>query len=229
MRSAKAGLFKTLVASSVLAWSAVGFAADGWQLDKDENDVQLYTKYSDKSQLKQVKVVTEVQSSLSALVSFLSDSSAFPEWMEKVSKVETLKDISPQESLTYTVIDSPWPEKDRDNVWYSKWEQNPDTFVVTKKVFAEPQFVKEQDGKIRSPMIDAQWVLTPKADGKVEVAYTSDYEPGGDVQGWLLDLFTYEMPYKTMMNLKQASFGKHQNASFAFIKEPGRKDIVMTQ
>lgn len=222
------GFFKALVASSAILVSSVTLAND-WQLDMDENGIQLYTKESSSSQLKQVKVVTNVKSSLSGLVSFLSDHSAFPAWMDKVAKVEKLKDISEKESITYTVIDSPWPERDRDSVLYSKWEQNPETLVVTKKIFSEPQYVSEHESMIRSPSFEAEWVLTPKAGGVVEVAYTSDFDPGGNVQGWLLDMFTYEMPYNTMKNLKQTALGKYNGAKFAFIKEPMGSGVAMTQ
>ncbi|MGB3622188.1 MAG: START domain-containing protein, partial [Ketobacter sp.] len=124
------------------------------------------------------------------------------------------------------VIDSPWPERDRDSVWYSKWDQDPDTLVVTKKVLSEPQYVSEDERMIRSPSLEAEWVLTPKEEGMVEVAYVSDFDPGGNVQGWLLDMFTYEMPFNTMQNLKQSELGKNEGATFAFIKEPTAKRVV---
>ena len=37
---AKRGVFKVIVTSSVLLFSGVSLAADDWQLDKDENDIQ---------------------------------------------------------------------------------------------------------------------------------------------------------------------------------------------
>ncbi|AUM12135.1 START domain-containing protein [Ketobacter alkanivorans] len=224
----KMSSFRALVASSALLFSSVTLAND-WQLDMDENGIQLYTKESQSSPLKQVKVVTNVKASLSSLVSFLSDHSAFPEWMDKVAKVEKLKDISEKESITYTVVDAPWPERDRDSVLYSRWEQNPETLVVTKKVFSEPQYLNKDSSMIRSPSFEAEWVLTPKSGGMVEVAYTSDYDPGGDVQGWLLDMFTYEMPYNTIKNLKASALGKYEGAKFAFIKEPVGGKVAMTQ
>ncbi|MEE2730958.1 MAG: START domain-containing protein [Pseudomonadota bacterium] len=224
----KLGCVKALVASSALLFSSLTLAYD-WQLDKDENGIQLYTKESQSAPLKQVKVVTSVKASLSSLVSFLSDHSAFPDWMDKVSKVEKLKDISEQESITYTVVDAPWPERDRDAVLYSKWEQNPETLVVTKKVYSEPQYLNADSSMIRSPYLEAEWVLTPRGNGMVEVAYVSDYDPGGDVQGWLLDMFTYEMPYNTMKNLRASALGKYEGAKFAFIKEPVSDGVAMTQ
>ncbi len=227
MTSVKRSLLRTAAASALLLLSAVASASD-WQLEMDDSGVQLYSKVSEASQLKTVKVVSQVKSSLSGLVSFLSDYNQFPAWMDKVSKVEKIKDISPQESLTYTVIDSPWPERDRDNVLYSKWEQDPNTYVVTKKIFAEPGYVGETSEMIRAPVFEGEWKLVPKSNGMVEVSYTVDFDPGGKVQGWLLEMFTYEMPFKTMQNLHVAALGKYESARFAFIKEPIKNGVAMT-
>lgn len=220
----KGQIVRAAVASSMLLLSSLGFA---WQLEVDEDGVQLYSSMSQTSPLKTVKVVSEVKASLSSLVSFLSDNSQFPAWMDHVSRSEKLKDISPQESLTYTVIDSPWPERDRDNVLYSKWEQDPKTLVVTKKILSEPQYVGEDENMIRVPMFQAEWKLVPKGQGLVEVVYTVDFNPGGKVQGWLLEMFTYEMPFKTMKNLRTASLEQHAGSKFAFIKEPGDGGMAM--
>lgn len=218
---------RSLAAVSLMVLGSVAVAAD-WQLEMDDSGVQLYSKTSETSQLKTVKVVSQVRASLSSLVSFLSDYNQFPAWMDKVSKVEKIKDISPQESLTYTVIDSPWPERDRDNVLYSKWEQDPKTLIVTKKIYSEPGYVGQSPDRIRAPMFEGEWKLVPKAEGVVEVSYTVDFEPGGKVQGWLLELFTYEMPFKTMQNLRTAALDKHAGAKFAFIKEPVKAGVAMT-
>lgn len=227
MSSIKGRVIRTAVASSLLFLSSLAVASD-WQLEMDEAGVQLYSKESASSPMKTVKVVSQVKASLSNLVSFLSDYSQFPAWMDKVSKVEKLKDISDQESLTYTVIDSPWPERDRDNVLYSKWEQDASTLVVTKKIISEPQYLSEDASKIRTPFFEGEWKLVPKGQGLVEVTYTVDFNPGGKVQGWLLEMFTYEMPFKTMQNLNTATLDRYDGAKFAFIKEPVNRGVAMT-
>ncbi|HVL01031.1 MAG TPA: START domain-containing protein [Dongiaceae bacterium] len=223
----KGRIARALVASSALLLSSLGVAAD-WQLEMDENGVQLYSMESTSSPLKTVKVVSQVKASLSSLVSFLSDNNQFPAWMDKISKAEKIKDISPQETLTYTVIDSPWPERDRDNVIYSKWEQDPQSLVVTKKILSEPQYVSENPDMIRTPFFEGEWKLVPKSNGLVEVSYTVDFNPGGNVQGWLMETFTYDMPFKTMQNLHSAALDRHEGAKFAFIKEPVNSGVAMT-
>lgn len=227
MRLVTGRFVRAITASSLLLLSSWSVASD-WQMEMEEGGIQLYSRHSDASQLKTVKVVSQVKASLSSLVSFLSDHDQFPAWMDKVSKVEKIRDISPQETLTYTVIDSPWPERDRDNVLYSKWEQDPQSLVVTKKIFAEPGYVGESSDMIRAPVFEGEWRLVPKAEGVVEVSYTVDFDPGGKVQGWLLEMFTYEMPFKTMQNLRAAGLDQYQGAKFAFIKEPIKSGVAMT-
>lgn len=223
----KGRITRAIVASSALLLSSLAVAGD-WQLEMDEEGVQLYSMESTTSPMKTVRVVSQVKASLSSLVSFLSDHNQFPAWMDKVAKAEKIKDISPQETITYTVIDSPWPERDRDNVIYSKWEQDPQTLVVTKKILSEPQYVSENADMIRMPFFEGEWKLVPKSNGLVEVSYTVDFNPGGNVQGWVLEMFTYEMPFKTMQNLHTTALGRYEGAKFAFIKEPVNNGMAMT-
>lgn len=223
----KGRFIRVIAVSSLLAF-ATGAWADSWQLDMDEDGIQLYSKQSTDSPIKTVKVVTTVKATLSSLVSFLSDYSQFPAWMDKVSKVEKLKDISPKESLTYTVIDSPWPERDRDSVLYSKWDQDPKTLVVTKKIFSEPNYLNKDKDMIRARSFTGEWKLVPQSDGRVQVSYVVDFNPGGKVQGWLLEMFTYEMPFKTIQNLRAAALDRYDGAKFAFIKEPIGDGVAMT-
>lgn len=216
-----------LAAASLLWLSPLAQAAD-WMLEKDDGGVLLYSRLSENSQLKTVRVVSTVKASLSGLVSFLSDYNQFPAWMDKVSKAEKIKDINDQESLTYTVIDAPWPERDRDNVIYSRWEQDPKSLVVTKKIYSEPGYVENSTDMIRAPFFEGEWKLVPKEAGQVEVSYTVEFEPGGKVQGWMLDLFTYEMPFKTMQNLRTATLDKYEGTRFAFIREPSQSGATVS-
>ena len=220
-------LIRSITVLSMLFFAGGAFAS-GWQLDMDEDGIQLYSKTSKDSPLKTVKVITTVKASLNSLVSFLSDYSQFPAWMDKVSKVQKLKDISPTERLTYTVIDSPWPERDRDAVFYSKWHQDPNTLVVTKDISSEPHYLDKDSSMIRIPLFKGEWKLVPKPDGRVQVSYRVDFNPGGKVQGWLLDMFTYQMPFKTMQNLRTAALDRYDGAKFAFIKEPLKDGVAMT-
>lgn len=213
----------------VLGLSVTPFLhADNWQLDVEENGIKLYTKSGSNSPMKSYRAVTTIKATLSSLVGLLNDSSKFPEWMDKVLSVEKIRDISANESLVYQVIDAPWPAKDQDNILYSKWSQDPDTLVVTKKVLAEPQYLNEFDDRRRQQFYEAEWRLTPLKDGYVEVSYMAEINPGGEkVMEWMENMLAYDMPIKTMKNLRAKSLQSYSGVRVAYIKEPSRSELVM--
>ena len=73
----KGRIARTIIASSALLLSSIGVAGD-WQMEMDEEGVQLYSMESTTGPMKTVKVVSQVKASLSSLVSFLSDHNQFP-------------------------------------------------------------------------------------------------------------------------------------------------------
>ena len=141
--------------------------------------------------------------------------------MHKTAEVEKIRDISETESLVYQVTDAPWPEKDQDNVLYSKWTQDSKTLIVTKKILSEPQHINEFKSRQRQQFFNAEWQLKPLADGQVEVSYTAEMHPGSkEVSSWMVSLLAYEMPIKTMQNLRNVSLSSYTQMQFAFVTEP---------
>ncbi len=218
---------RSLVAALVFSVSGSAIAAD-WQLDVDEGDIKLYTRQGENSPMKSYRVVTKIKSSLSPLVAFLNDEKQFPDWMDKVSEVEKIRDISDKEKLVYQVIDAPWPAKDQDSVLYSKWSQDPKTLTVTKTIMAEPMYMEARDNRRRHKFYSAEWQLTPGDKGMVEVVYTAEIDPGvGEVKAWMEEMLAYQMPFNTLRNLRKANLGQYENVSLAFIQEPRSSDIAM--
>lgn len=224
-------IFKTRLIQSVLSvvvfsFSALVVAAD-WQLEMHEDGVKHFTKQSAASPVRSFKTVTVVKANLSSLVALLNDSSQFPEWMHKTLEVEKIRDISSQESLVYHVFDAPWPAKDQDNVLYSKWTQDPSSLIVTKKIISEPQYINEFKNRQRQQFFNAEWQLKPLGGGEIEVAYTAEIHPGTDARDWMVKLLAYEMPFKTMLNLRQLSLDGYKKARFAYVQEPRVEGVAM--
>ncbi|MDX1692781.1 MAG: SRPBCC family protein [Ketobacteraceae bacterium] len=219
--------WRSLVAALVIAVSGTAVAAD-WQLEVDEGNIKLYTRQGDNSPMKSYRVTTDIKASLSTLVAFLDDEKHFPDWMDKVTEVEKIREINEKEKLVYQVIDAPWPAKDQDSVLYSKWSQDPETLTVTKTIMAEPMYMNTKDNRQRQKFYSAEWRLTPREKGVVQVVYTAEIDPGmGEVKAWMEEMLAYQMPFNTLRNLRKASLDKYQNQTVAFIKEPRRSEIAM--
>lgn len=208
-----------LFALSLLVANLV-VAAD-WQLQTERDDIRLYTRPASNSPLKSFKVVTRVQASLSSLVAFLNDQQAYPEWMDKIAEVDTLKNMKDKAFVHRQVVDTPWPEPDQDNILYSSWSQDSDTLVMTKKVISMPTYMQPVADIRRQKAYEAQWQLIPQTNGWVEVVYSAEIDPGmARVYPWMEKLLTEQMPFTTMQNFKRMNFGSYQGKSFAFVKEP---------
>ena len=219
--------FRSIAAVCAFVMSSSVFASD-WQLEVDQDNIQLYTRQVETSPMKAYRVVTKVKSSLSSLVAFLNDEKNFPQWMDKVTEVEKIRDINEKESLVYQVIDAPWPEKDQDNVLYSKWTQNPDTLAVTKTIVSEPMFMEQKDNRRRQNFFNASWTLTPESKGMVTVEYSAEIDPGvSEVKKWMEKMLAFDMPFKTLRNFRKANLEQYAGNKFAFIQEPKRSELVM--
>lgn len=221
--------WRSLVAALVFSVSSSVIAAD-WQLEVDEGDIKLYTRHGDNSPMKSYRVVTQVKAGLSTLVAFLNDEKHFPAWMDKISQVEKIRDISDREKLVYQVIDAPWPAKDQDSVLYTKWSQDPETLTVTKTIMAEPMYMEARDNRRRQKFYSAEWQLTPKEGGTVEVVYSAEIDPGvGEVRDWMQEMLAYQMPFNTLRNLRKANLASYEKVSLAFIKEPTSSGLAMVR
>ena len=84
-----------------------------WKLKKNENGIEVYTRYAENSPLKEVRVVTVVQSSLAAIVALLLDVKNYPHWIYACSEASTLNVTNDHDEYHYQVTHLPWPLSNR--------------------------------------------------------------------------------------------------------------------
>lgn len=175
--------------------------------------------------LGEFKGVMRVRSSLSAFVAALRDTDRMSEWLYRSRLVRRVAQISPTESLTYSVTRMDWPMKDRDVVLRSVLSQDPVTLAVTVESRAEEGLMPPANGLVRMPRADSVWRFAPVGDGIVEVEFTGHGDPGGSLGGaagqWLVDLALWEAPLETLKGLRRIIVEpRYQQARFDFIREP---------
>src|SRR4030095_2264754 len=195
-------------------------AADStdWVLQKNENGIAVYTRYAEGSHIKEVKVVNEVTSSLSALVALLLDVKNYPNWIYACSEASVLKEINNHEQYQYQVTDVPWPVSDRDMASHFKIHQDSITKIVTVTNKGEPDYIPPKEDRVRVPHFQSNYKFTPLTNGKVKVEFELYVDPGGTVPDWLINANIVTAPYKTTQALIK-QLPNYQKASFDFIKE----------
>jgi hypothetical protein len=192
-----------------------------WQLKKVENGVTVYTKDLENTNIKELKAIFQVKSSLSALVALLNDSESFPQWAYRCGDCSTLKRISESEFIRYQTVVAPWPVDDRDFVVKVKVQQDPLSKVVTQSVIVFLGFIPEKIGFERIKIFKGLWTLSPLKNGFVNVEYQLLVDPGGSIPAWLVNMSAVDGPIENAVSMKTMLLkDKYKNVVLAYIHEP---------
>jgi ribosome-associated toxin RatA of RatAB toxin-antitoxin module len=189
-----------------------------WKLKKNENGIEVYTRYAENSPLKEVRVVTVVQSSLSAIVALLLDVKNYPNWIYSCSEASTLNVINDHDEYHYQVTHLPWPLSNRDLIWHFKIEQEETTKIVAVTNTSEPDYIPAKKGIVRVKHVQSGYRLTPLANGKIKVEFEIFVDPGGNIPAWLVNANIVSAPYKTTVGMIK-QLPNYQKASVPFIFE----------
>jgi hypothetical protein len=203
-----------------LLYSGIGFTQTDWKLEKNKNNILVYTRFISGSSYKEFKAVKTIKSTLSGVVALFNDASAFTQWIDGCIEATTLKKISDTENYGYYVSYAPWPVTNRDMITHAVITQDSITKMVTVELNGSPDYVPEKSGLVRIEKLKGCWKFFPRGNGLVEVTYQLHVELGGNVPAWLANSFAVDNPFNTLMNVDEIiKKDKYQLAVYKYIRE----------
>jgi len=194
-------LFSKLLWSAILSISLiVTVDAQEWESAKENEDVMAYTKVREGG-IKEVKVITEVNASMSKLIKFITDYDNPREWKHSTRLSKIVEKRSDDNFEVYFVIATPWPLKDRD--FYADVTVAVSDEMDRCEIVFTPNTEHEKHGsKVRMTKFDTKWVLTKLSDNKTKVELYSFGDPVG-VPTSFVNMFIVDTPFKTVKNLRK--------------------------
>jgi len=197
-------------------------AQEEWELRKDTDGVQVYTRAVAGSAYKAVRATTVIENvTLTSLVALIEDAQACPDWADKCAESYVVERISETESYVYTHNSLPFPVKDRDVVAHVRWSQDPSTLQVIMTSTATTGIMEEKRGRLRLENANANWTFTPISSGAIEVSNEAHIDPGSNLPGWVTNMLLVDTPFQTMVSfIDEVVKPKYQNAELGFIQEP---------
>lgn len=196
------------------------FEVSAWELKKDSEGIQVYTRSVQGSQIKEFKGVTVYKGSLKSAVAVMQDSGVFCSWFPDCREFKLLKIYSPVNSVGYMTVKAPFPVTDRDSITQSVLTQDKKTKAVRISLDSLPEFIPEKSGLVRVRKIKGYWLLTPKSENETEIIYQVHGEPGGTVPDIIANTFVTDSPFRALKNLKQkAAEAKYQNSELSKVIE----------
>ncbi len=194
-------------------------AQENWKLQKDKDNIKVYTKKMEGYDLKASKVISVLETTIPQLVAVLMDADNFYKVIPTSKSSKLLKKFSDSERVYYVRTDAPWPANDRDGIYSLKFSQNPNSKVVLVTIGCLPNLIPKSEGYVRVPASEGFWQFTSLSKGKVEVIYQNVSDPGGSVPAWLANSSVVDIPFETIKNLKErVALAQYEGQSFSFLE-----------
>ena len=210
-------IFTTLSLS--IAFSSVAIGQSNWQLKKDRDGIQVFSRTSAISKFNEIRVVAVMNGTLSALAAVLLDVNDHSDWVYATRSSVLLKNVSPSELFFYTEVSAPWPAANRDLPVHLTVTQSTEDNVMNITANGMPQFIPVKSGIVRVPMSKALWKVTALPNGKIQIDYQLSIDIGGSVPAWMFNMFSAKAPFESFKALKQqVLLPKYANATVAFIR-----------
>ncbi|MEM0991710.1 MAG: START domain-containing protein [Bacteroidota bacterium] len=172
-------------------------AQTSWKKAYEENGLIIHTRTS-KDQLFEFKSDIVIEQPLRKILSVIRDYKAYPEWSYKTKSLRILEQVNTETHYAYTVVDFPFPLKDRDLITYSATRYLKDG-VVLISLEAKPNKIKPTE-YVRINKVRGFWKLTPLSESKTRVIYQLASESIG-LPTWLIESFALEAPIQNMTEL----------------------------
>ena len=205
-----------------LCSSDVPDGMSNWEEIKDKDGLKVFSRSNPKSNINEVKVITTMNASLSALVYMVKRVEKQPDWAYSTAKAYVVRVYNNFHWVTYTLSDVPWPLSDRDCVTDVKMVQHPDSSITISSVSID-SLVDEVDGVVRLPMVKATWTFIPLEKRKTKVVFQILVKLGGMVPAWVANLFIEDGPFTTVRNFRaEVQKEYYKSIHYDFIKEKNR-------
>ena len=178
-------------------------AQEEWKLQRDRNNIKVYTRIREGTNLKEFRAVTVANASLDKVSKLLEDINNSWKWQQNIDSSALIKRISPNQHYAYYLIGFPWPMDDRDALNHSTKVWSSDRKTLTYYNKSIPDLIPEIEGIIRIHITSGSWKLEMLNDKQVRITYESWGDPGGKIPTWLINSFLVDGSYKTLISLKE--------------------------
>lgn len=194
-----ASTLKTLV-HQILLMLALTFPINShaWELQQDKNGIAMYTQSIAGSPYISVKLETILDSDMQSAVDAVGDGTRCNQWIKMCESVKMLERVSDEEVYFYTVLNFPWPLKNRDSVFHVTTQVNLDRSKVVINMRSENDFYPMQ--KYVRMHTDTSYTFEQLEPGKIKFIWGINSNPGGNLKP---AMFNKRLPADTRKDLER--------------------------
>ena len=178
-------------------------AQNDWDLSKDENGIKVYTRKTDSSDFKSVKVETVFTGTCEKLAGILMGVDKNIKWVYNTKSLHLIKRFNDNELIYYAETSLPWPMKNRDQAIRINLYPDSANHALKITTAGEPKAIPVTKGIVRVPYFLGVWNVKQISSAKISIEYYLNVDPGGSVPAWISNMFVAKGPYETFVNLSK--------------------------
>ncbi len=179
-------------------------AAQDWNLVKNAQGIEVFTRENPNSNFNAFRAKMTIASSVEEVEYILKNLDKYKDVFPDTEELKILKRLGDNKHIQYSHTKAPWPVSDRDGVFEVSFKTAPSDGSLYSSAHALPDYIPEKDGIVRIQKSNSSWTVTPKSEGKIQIIYEVEAEPGGSIPDWLANSAASELPYNTFINLREA-------------------------
>lgn len=179
-------------------------AEETWKLEKNKNEIKVWTRKPVNSSLKEFKSITSVNSALDKVVSYFRNYKSFDKWMYRVipGSVKQLK-LNNENDFYIQVLMSAPLIKTREIITRYLFSKPDEKGAITITVENAFNILPENDDYVRVKKITAIWKFTPLANNKTEIYHQAITDPGGSIPTAFINMAIADAPFTMLSKLKE--------------------------
>lgn len=190
---------------------------EGWELEKNKEGIQVYTRSNTVSNFKEFKAVSVMEGTVSSFLSVMYDVSGLTEWGHNMAEARLLDRPNDQNQRYYAVAKAPWPTKNRAGVYINVFSWDKVRKELRVDISTSDEEIEGDSDYIRIEGY-GHWLVTQLPDEKLAIVFQMQVDPGGSIKSWIANMFVTDSPYYTMLGMRKAlQDEKYQGKTYEFI------------
>jgi hypothetical protein len=174
-----------------------------WKLTKDKDGIRIFQKDIKNSDFKSIRVECTLQGNFDKLIAIINNVNNYKDWVYNNKMTSLLKRISPYEFYYYTEAYLPWPLDNRDAVMHTTITRDSLNRFIKINSIAVPNYAAQKSGKVRIKKSNINWYVTRPSLSTIQIIYTFETDPAGNVPVWLVNSFADKGPYESFKKLAE--------------------------
>lgn len=182
-----------------------------WNLVKDKNGIQAYTRSVPNSDHLQFKSEGVVKTNIASLVYLMRDMEVMDRWLHTCYEPVLVEESDKATRLIHMKNETPFVVKDRDLVLTQKMIKVSDTKVLIE-LAGKPESLEKNSKYVRIPMFHGAWRLTQIDQDSTNVEYFGHIDPGGAIPAFITNSMLVDTPYESIRKLRKQDYSQYDGS-----------------